>query len=158
MGLDSKTTCYSNTGGRRRSNDKFRQAVPGEADNAKNGSEEWKMNLQELLGLLNEENEKDYFMKAAVLRELGEFDAAQQALERICSAAYAAYVSQLNSLCEAKDSAVRRFQSEDFSAEQGQVLPMSSNMRPLQVLSAFKSSLTNSLNFINKWLRRVMSS
>ena len=96
------------------------------------------MNLQALLSLLNEENEKDFFMKAAVLRELGEFDAAQQALERISSAASASYVSQLNSICEAKDSAVRQFQSNDFSAEQGQVLRMSSNMRPHQVLSAFE--------------------
>lgn len=140
-----------------RSNDKFRQGVPREADNVRSVSEEWKMNLRAIVNLLNEEDEKDLFMKAAALPELGEFDAAQQVLGLVSSDTYAPYVSQLNSLCEARDTEVRQFQSGSF-AKQEHVLRRSSKVKHYQVLSALKSFVTNSINLMNQWVRRIMRS
>ena len=52
-------------------------------------------------------------MKAEVLRELGEFDAAREVLGRVTSRKHTAVVRQLRSLCDRADTAVREL---DFGA------------------------------------------
>jgi hypothetical protein len=93
-----------------RRNDTFRDASRCEAGSISSGSGEWRTNLQALVSLLNEADENDRLMKAEVLRELGEFDSAQQLLGRVTSVDYTTVVHQLRSLCEAGDADVRQLQ------------------------------------------------
>lgn len=93
-----------------RRNDTFPDAPQREADSIGIGSGEWRKNLEALVGLLDEADENDRLMKAEVLRELGEFESAQQVLGRVTSAEYTSVVRQLRLLCEAGDACVRELQ------------------------------------------------
>ena len=73
-------------------------------------SAQCKKNLQALTGLLNAANENDCLIKAEVLRELGEFACAIQALGHVTSADHQAAVRQLRALCDAGDRCVRELQ------------------------------------------------
>ena len=75
---------------------------------------EWNMdpaarqaNLELLLPLLDMDDAGDRLMKAEVLRQLGRFDEALSALQRVTSADYAWIVDQIRPLCEEKDMLVR---------------------------------------------------
>lgn len=90
-----------------RSNDGFRNAPPAPGRGNPRTSAPWKKNLEALANLLHDENEGERLMRAEVLRELGEFEAAKQILHRISSSNVAAVVRQLLSLCESGDASVR---------------------------------------------------
>jgi hypothetical protein len=93
-----------------RRNDAFRDDPPRESITLANAHGAWRKNLEILVGLLDEANESDRIMKAEVLRQLGEFGASQQVLERVTSDGYAVVVRQLRSLCDARDACVRQLQ------------------------------------------------
>lgn len=95
-----------------RRNDAFRNSAQRDARGTRSSSGEWRSNLQALLSLLDH-GEDSQIMKAEVLRELGEFDSAQQVLGRVTSAEYIPVVRQLRSLCEAGDTEVRHLQFRD---------------------------------------------
>jgi hypothetical protein len=63
-------------------------------------------NLERMLDLLTDDNDNDRLMRAEVLRELGEFAAAEQALREV-STDLRWVVEQIRSLCAAKDTRVR---------------------------------------------------
>lgn len=87
-----------------RRNDAFRDGAIGEARPTSPGC---RANIEALAQLLDEAIENDRVMKAEVLRELGEFDAARAVLEHVGSPDYAAVVRQLLELCNARDTRVR---------------------------------------------------
>jgi phosphopantetheinyl transferase (holo-ACP synthase) len=95
----------------RRRNDIFRDKPLKEAQGISDGPEEWRKNLEALARLLTEEDVNDCLMKAEVLRELGEFESAKEALSRATSTDSAAVVRQLRSLCNARDTSVRELHS-----------------------------------------------
>lgn len=70
-------------------------------------SDAFKKNLEFLLSLLDETNHRDLYIKAEILRELGEFEAAKEVLTSRTLNKYSAIVRQLWSLCENKDNCVR---------------------------------------------------
>jgi hypothetical protein len=65
-------------------------------------------NLKALAGLLDLSDENDRVMKAELLRELGEFEAATAILDQIGPGDYASVARQLRILCEVGDASVRR--------------------------------------------------
>ena len=73
-------------------------------------TEEGRRNLDELVRLLDEGDESDLIMKAEALRELGEFKAAGEILDRVTSEEYAAVVRQLRQLCDDRDPCVKELQ------------------------------------------------
>lgn len=87
-----------------RSNDAFRD--PGRADRTPMAAAT-RMNLEALARLLEEGDDNNLVMKAEVYRELGEFESARQALNRVKSADFAAVVRQLRTLCDGRDPFVR---------------------------------------------------
>lgn len=93
-----------------RRNDKFRDARQAEAVSIATASGPGRNNLKHLLRLLDEADENDRLMKAEVLRELGEFDSANQVLSRVTSVEYVTVVHQLRLLCDAGDVSVRELQ------------------------------------------------
>lgn len=70
----------------------------------------WRENLQQLTGLLGDKEPFDLFLKAAVLRALGQFEAARQVLGRLTHQDYGGVVRQLLALCEEGDSSLRELQ------------------------------------------------
>ena len=93
-----------------RRNDTFRDPPQGDVASIATGPGLWRENLEALVSLLDEADENKRLMKAEALRELGEFESAQQILGRVASADYAAVVRQLRSLCGAGDACVRELQ------------------------------------------------
>jgi hypothetical protein len=93
-----------------RRNDVFRGARQAQAVSIVTASAPSRKNLEALVRLLDEANEADRLMKAEVLRELGEFESANQVLSRVTSAKYTAVVLQLRLLCDAGDIGVRELQ------------------------------------------------
>jgi hypothetical protein len=93
-----------------RRNDAFRDAPQGQAGDIGNTPGPWRTNLEALAPLLDEGDENDRLMKAEVLRELGEFESATQALSRVGSGEVAAVVRQLRLLCDSRDTCVRELQ------------------------------------------------
>lgn len=91
-----------------RRNDVVRDALWLNAPSAPSDSQGWRANLEALQGLLNDADENDLLMKAEVLRELGEFDQAQQVLARVTSDTCASVAGQLRGLCELRDACVRQ--------------------------------------------------
>ena len=94
-----------------RRNDAFRDAPQPPAKGIPNGPWPWRENLKALAHLLDAGDDNDRIMKAEVLRELGEFEAAKQVLSRILSSDLAAAVLLLRSLCDSEDSCVREWRS-----------------------------------------------
>jgi len=90
-----------------RRNDAFREVSGSTGGHAAPASANCRTNLEALRTLLDETQESDRLMKAEVLRELGEFDAALGMLSTIASNDYEAIVGQMRSLCEAGDVGVR---------------------------------------------------
>lgn len=66
-----------------------------------------RQNLIALTHLLEDESGNDCLMKAEVLRELGEFEAARLVLRRINTPNAAVFVSRIMSLCDIEDTCVR---------------------------------------------------
>ena len=95
----------------RRRNDVFRDKPLKEAQGISDDPEEWRKNLEALARLLTEEDVNDCLMKAEVLRELGEFESAKEALNRATSTDSVAVIRQLRSLCDAGDTCVRELHS-----------------------------------------------
>jgi hypothetical protein len=93
-----------------RRNDEFRDTPQREPASIVTGSEAWRENALALVRLLDEMADHDRLMKAEVLRELGEFESAQEILGRVTSVDYAPVVGQLRSLCEARDAFVRQLE------------------------------------------------
>jgi hypothetical protein len=60
--------------------------------------------------LLDEADQNDRLMRAKVLRELGEFESANEVLSRVTSTEYTAVVHQLRSLCDTRDAWIRELQ------------------------------------------------
>ncbi|MEZ4410043.1 MAG: hypothetical protein R3A52_26745 [Polyangiales bacterium] len=83
----------------RRASDSARSAIPATGSS--------RANLVALSALLNEDDENDHVMKAEVLRELGDFDAARTTLATVTSEGYSPVVTQLRALCDAGDASVR---------------------------------------------------
>jgi ribonuclease D len=96
-----------------RRNDAFRDASEHPSSTITSVTGECRKNLEALVSLLDETNENDQVMKAELLRELGEFGASQQVLERVTSANYATIVRQLRSLCAARDPCVRQLRFDN---------------------------------------------
>lgn len=90
-----------------RSNDAFREDPRAPTGGNRSSPGPWRKNLEALVNLLPDRDHSTRLMKAEVLRELGEFDAAKQVLDRIDSSKVAAVVRQLRSLCESGDTRVR---------------------------------------------------
>ena len=67
----------------------------------------FRRNLQRLADLLTDDTDDDRLMRAEVLRELGEFDAAEQALQAV-SGECGWVADQIRSLCAAKDTRVHK--------------------------------------------------
>ena len=66
-------------------------------------------NLKTLLEMLDENNEHDRILKAEILRELGQFEAAMEMLNVIFDEEVAQAVAQINELSEKGDYVVREF-------------------------------------------------
>jgi hypothetical protein len=80
-------------------------------------------NLEALARLLDEGNESDRLLKAEVLRELGEFEAAKGLLRRPGSALYCGAARQLRDLCDRGDRSVRQLSFEE-SQDVGALIEM----------------------------------
>lgn len=91
-----------------RRNDVYRDGVRGAKQTTL--TEEGRRNLVELVRMLDEADESDRIMKAEALRELGEFKAAGEILDRVTSEEYAAVVRQLRQLCDNRDPCVNELQ------------------------------------------------
>ena len=92
-----------------RRNDAFRDA-PDRAVAMSDAPEAWRKNLQALVSMLGDRDVNERLMKAEALRELGDFEAAMDALGRVRSRKVALVVKQLRSLCEKRDPLVRELQ------------------------------------------------
>jgi hypothetical protein len=64
-------------------------------------------NLETLAGLMDETDQEGQLMKAEILRELGEFDAATLVLDRVVSPDFGWVVSQIRQLCDAGEVRVK---------------------------------------------------
>lgn len=93
-----------------RRNEKFRNGISTKDPRVNPAT---KKNLRHLLPLLDETDESTLLMKAEVYRELGEFEAAGELLDRIVSPESAGVVAQMRALCEARDVCVRMLAEED---------------------------------------------
>lgn len=96
-----------------RRNDAFRDGPQGITVSDAHVSGASRENLNVLVRLLDEADENNRLMKAEALRELGEFESANQVLSRVTSAEYAEVVRQLRLLCDARDVCVRELQFGD---------------------------------------------
>jgi hypothetical protein len=88
-------------------NDAFRES-DGEAREMEARCKE---NLEALVDLLDESDATDRLMKAEVLRELGEFEAAKVLLQGVDDPELAPFARQLRALCDARDTRVRELES-----------------------------------------------
>ena len=88
-----------------RSNDHHRDDAITEALQTATGSR--RANLEALVHLLDGEEMGELLMKAEVLRQLGEFDAARRLLAELPSGDLEPIVEQLRILCDARDICVR---------------------------------------------------
>lgn len=91
-----------------RRNDVYRDGVQGE--NQTPLTDEGRRNLVELSRLLDEAEDNDRIMKAEVLRELGDFEAASEILDQVTSEEYTAVVRQLRQLCDNRSTCVSELQ------------------------------------------------
>lgn len=96
-----------------RGNDAFRDTSRVRTGNIAPTSGGRTENLKALARLLGEKDLDDRIMKAEVLRELRDFDAAIDILAAIGSPGYEAVIRQLRSLCESKDMCVRELSFGD---------------------------------------------
>jgi hypothetical protein len=96
-----------------RRNDTFRDTFQAGAGRFATAQGACRKNLEALASLLNEADENDRLMKAEVLRELGDFESAEQALSRVTSAEYTQAVRQLRKLCDSADTCVRELRFDD---------------------------------------------
>jgi hypothetical protein len=80
-------------------------------------------NLEAIFGLLDERGESDRLLKAEVLRELGEFDAAKGLLGRAGSAQYRCAARQLRDLCDRGERSVQQLSFEE-SQDVGALIKM----------------------------------
>jgi hypothetical protein len=90
-----------------RGNDAFRDASHAQAGDGAADPAPRRNNLHALAELLDEKDVDDRIMKAEVLRELADFEAATGILATITSSDYGAVVRQLRSLCDGQDPRVR---------------------------------------------------
>jgi len=90
-----------------RSNDAFRDAAAGKTQEYRDIPGPCRKNLEALVSLLATKDDMDRLMKAEVLRELGEFEAAKEVLSYVDSTEFEAVVRQFRSLCENRDTCVR---------------------------------------------------
>lgn len=90
-----------------RRNDAFRDMGDGEPNPPASDSKKWRDNLEALAPLLTEDGDHDRLMKVEVLRELGQFEAAEQLLSQIDAPEVAEVVAQFRSLCEEQETGVR---------------------------------------------------
>jgi hypothetical protein len=95
-------------------------------------------NLEALARLLDEGDECDRLLKAEVLRELGEFEAAKGLLDRAGSALYRGAARQLRDLCNRADRSVRRLSFEE-SQDVGALIEMATNTARGSRLSAIRA-------------------
>lgn len=90
-----------------RRNDAFRDGTYEQKMVAPDPSGLWKENLEALLRMLDECNEEDCLLKTEVLRQLGQFDSARQALSRVVSPQLGPVVARFRSLLDKGDTQVR---------------------------------------------------
>jgi hypothetical protein len=90
-----------------RANDAFRERPEPQVGAVTSTSPAFRKNLQALAELLNQEDEADLIMKAEVLRELGEFEAAIHVLSQSGSPELVDVVRQMRTLIGAADASVR---------------------------------------------------
>jgi hypothetical protein len=98
----------------------------------------FRRNLEALVGLLEERGESDRLLKAEVLRELGEFDAAKGLLGRAGSAQYRSAARQLRDLCDRGDRLVRQLSFEE-SQDVGALIKMAKRKRHGSYLPAIRA-------------------
>jgi len=96
-----------------RRNDAFRDASDTHPRPIATAAGAWRENLVALANLLDETDEDDRVMKAEVLRELGELEAAKRTLGQITSKEYAQVVRQIRALCDNQDTAVSELKFPD---------------------------------------------
>jgi hypothetical protein len=96
-----------------RRNDAFRRTSRAEVGCSAPVTGECRANLEALVSLLDEADENDRFLKAEVLRELGEFESAKLVLRRVTSGEYTAVVRQLNALCNSGDASLKELEFDD---------------------------------------------
>ena len=90
-----------------RRNDPYRDIARDQSQEIASSTGPWRKNLEALLNLLTKKNDNDYLMKSEVLRELGQFESAKEALSRVDSPEVSAVVHQFRSLCDTGDTCVR---------------------------------------------------
>jgi hypothetical protein len=88
-----------------RRNDGFRNAGDGAPAQPMTPAAEG--NLRRFLELLDEKEGTEGLMMAEILRQLGEFDAASQMLDRCDAERYGVAVRRIRALCESRDRGVR---------------------------------------------------
>ncbi len=93
-----------------RSNDNYRDTGQTNIEGEDPLSIQNKENLEILADLIGEAGDNERIMKSEILRELGEFDKAIKVLSRVTSHEYSSVIDQLQSLCESKDTCVRKLQ------------------------------------------------
>ncbi len=74
--------------------------------------EAYRANLSALLEFFDENDQSDLLLKAEVLRNLGEFDAANQVLDKITSPELSRFVAQQRAFCEQQEIRTRVFNLE----------------------------------------------
>jgi len=114
-----------------RRNDGLRSHPAGDAT----ASAACRRNLEALATLLDEDDESDRLLKAEVLRELGEFEAARGLLGRAGSALYRGAARQLRDLCDRGDRSVRQLSFEE-SQDVGALIEMAKRTCTQSRLSA----------------------
>lgn len=93
-----------------RRNDAFRDHLGSSSENEAPLSEAGRKNLEALVPLLGTGDDNDKLMQAEVLRELGDFKGALQALGEVASGEYQGVVQQIRSLCESGSTRVTQLQ------------------------------------------------
>lgn len=88
----------------RRRNDAYRKESISRLERQVDTSSQWRENLESLLSVLDDPTENDLIVKAETLRHMGRFQETAEILERISSPDYAAFVSEIGRLCEARDT------------------------------------------------------
>ena len=91
-----------------RRNDVYRDEV--QDGNQSPLTDDGRRNLRELLRLLDGAEDNDRIMKAEILRELGEFEAANKILNQVTSEKYVTVVRQLRQLCDNRSTCVSQLQ------------------------------------------------
>ena len=88
-------------------NDALRSDAEASDTDSQDASAPWRRNIEAILPLVQDEDPQDALMKAKILRELGQFEAAKEALAELTSEELGRYVTLIRALCDKEDLAVR---------------------------------------------------